>query len=233
MNESFKQYKVLSFDCYGTLIDWESGIIATFKEVLGKYGVEISSSEILRLYANTETHIQQGEFCNYKEVLAKTIRSIAEQLEVRLAPSDDDALSESLKSWSAFQDSTAVLAQLKERYQLAIISNVDEDLFAHSADILQVPFDYVITAEQVGHYKPSTQNFKFALEKMGIEKPEQLHISCSLFHDVAPAQSIGIDTVFVNRSKGSEVSAAPSAIAAADWEVGNLEELLVLMGINS
>jgi len=183
----FNKYEVLSFHCYGTLIDWESGILRALRPVLASHNINLNGDQILEVYAQIESKVEEGEFVKYKEVLRKVVRELGRRL--RFAPSSSqlDCLIHSLKNWVPFPDTVDALQALKKTFKLAIISNVDDDLFALSGKHLKVKFDWVITAEQAKIYKPSLNIFKFAIEKIGVshEKnvthcPESLsrHRSC-------------------------------------------------------
>jgi len=140
--------------------------------------------------------------------------------------------SQSVKDWPAFPDSARALGALKTKYQLAIISNIDDDLFAYSAQRLQVPFDWVITARQARSYKPSLNNFRVAFERMGVPQNRILHVAQSLFHDIAPAKALGLATVWVNRRHDKAgFGATPPAEARPDLEVPDLQTLAVRMGL--
>ncbi|BAY31791.1 haloacid dehalogenase, type II [Nostoc carneum NIES-2107] len=223
---NFNQYKVLTFDCYGTLIDWESGILAAFKQFLTKHKQNLDDETILQLFAQFESEIQKGEYLTYKEVLKKVVERLGEQF--GFAPNSEElySLSNSIKNWLPFPDTVEALKSLKNQFKLAIISNVDDNLFADSAKHLTVDFDWIITAEQVKSYKPALNNFKAAIDRIGLPKEQILHVACSVYHDIIPAQSLRISTVWVNRRAGKEGAGANlPVVAQADLEVPNLQTL--------
>ncbi|BAY96458.1 haloacid dehalogenase, type II [Tolypothrix tenuis PCC 7101] len=223
---NFNQYKVLTFDCYGTLIDWESGILAAFKQFLTKHKQNLDDETILQLFAQFESEIQKGEYLTYKEVLRKVVERFGEQF--GFAPNSEElySLSNSIKNWLPFPDTVEALKSLKHHFKLAIISNVDDNLFADSTKHLKVDFDWIITAEQVKSYKPALNNFKAAIHRIGIPKEQILHVACSVYHDIIPAQSLGISTVWVNRRTGKDGAGANLPVfAQADLEVPNLQTL--------
>lgn len=223
---NFSQFRLLSFDCYGTLIDWETGIFSALRPILAIHGKTIDDSELLRLYSELESEIQLGEYRSYRDVLQAVVRGFGQRL--GFTPSDSEArsLSDSLPNWQPFPDTIAALATLKARYQLAVISNVDDDLFASTARRLQIPFDYVITAQQARAYKPSLKMFKLAQERTGAAPGQWLHCAQSVYHDVVPAQSLGIATTWVNRPSPRPGSgAAKTASAQPDLEVANMQTL--------
>jgi 2-haloacid dehalogenase len=160
----FEQYDVLTFDCYGTLIDWENGILEAIKPLFLKYGISIDDPEILEKYAGYEAKLEEG-YIKYREVLKKVIERFAD--EYKFIPTNDEInlLANSVKNWQPFPDTVKALKVLKNRYQLAIISNIDNDLFAQTQKLLDIEFEQVITAEDIGSYKPSLNNFNFAIKK--------------------------------------------------------------------
>lgn len=222
----FAQYRLVSFDCYGTLIDWETGIFAALRPILAAHGKTIADPELLRLYSELESGAQQGEFRPYREVLQSVVRGFGKHLGFNPTESQACSLPESLANWLPFPDTVAALGKLKQRYQLAIISNVDDDLFALTARRLQIPFDYVVTAQQAQAYKPSLQMFKLAQQRTGVLPRQWLHVAQSVYHDVIPARSLGISTVWVKRPSSRPGSgAAKAATGQPDLEVPNLETL--------
>ena len=225
----FTRFKVLTFDCYGTMIDWETGIFSALRPILAAHRKSIPDSDLLQLYSELEASAEQGEFLCYRDVLQSVVRGFGEHL--GFAPTADEvhSLPESLANWQPFPDTVEVLRKLKGRYQLAVISNVDDDLFAATAPKLGVGFDHVITAQQAGRYKPCMRIFKLAEERMGVSLDQWLHVGQSIYHDVIPAQSLGIATVWVNRpSPRPGAGAAKAAAGKPDLEVPNLRALAEL-----
>jgi 2-haloacid dehalogenase len=230
------RYEVVSFDCYGTLIDWESGIISGLRPVLASHGVEATDDEILALHAETEHRLQAtstpGSYVKYREVLGEEVREAGRRWGFAPDPEEVGALADSLRDWRPFPDTVEALRRLKSRYKLAIISNVDDGLFALTACHLEVEFDWIVTAEQAGTYKPSTNNFEVALRRMGVAPETLLHAAESLFHDVAPAKKLGLSTVWVHRRAGKEgFGATPPADAEPDFVVPDLETLASELGV--
>ncbi len=166
----FKPFKVLTFDCYGTLIDWESGILGALQPLKSASGRALTDDGILERYAAIESRVQAEEYRSYKEVLVIVLSEMAEFLVVDSGLYDKNTLSASIKFWKPFPDTVDALRRLKKRFELAIVSNIDDDLFAWSAQKLEVPFDHVITAEQVRSYKPSHDNFNVSIERIGRDK---------------------------------------------------------------
>jgi 2-haloacid dehalogenase len=225
----FAAYSVLTFDCYGTLIDWESGIRKALRPFLDAHGVALDDAELLEQYARFEEQIEAGPYRKYRDVLRGVVRNFGEQFGFTPSPAEADALPNSLSDWPPFPDTVAALRTLKQRYRLAILSNTDDDLFPETAKRLQVPFDYVITAEQVGSYKPSHRNFEAALARIGLPKEQILHVAQSLYHDIAPAKALGIANVWINRRHAVHgFGATVPAEATPDLELPDLRSLAAL-----
>jgi len=220
------RFKVLTFDCYGTMIDWETGIFSALRPILTAHGKKITDSSLLELYSELEASAEQGEFQCYRDVLQSVVRGFGQRL--GFAPTDAEvrSLPESLANWQPFPDTVEALGTLKTRYRLAVISNVDDDLFAATAPKLGVTFDRIITAQQAGCYKPCMGIFKLAEGRIGASREQWLHVGQSIYHDVIPAQSLGIATVWVNRpSPRPGAGAATAAIGKPDLEVPDLQTL--------
>jgi 2-haloacid dehalogenase len=216
----------LSFDCYGTLIDWETGIIQALKPLLNKHGVTCADEQVLELYARCESAEESETFRPYREILRSVTRRLALELGVNPAPQETEILEKSLENWPPFSDTVDALRRLKPRFKLVIISNVDNDLFLSTTRQLQVKFDNIITALELKAYKPAHVVFEKAQELMGIEKSQWLHCAQSLFHDIAPCNQLGISTAWVNRQSGrAGHGATPPADASPDFEFPDLSAL--------
>jgi 2-haloacid dehalogenase len=229
---NFSQFECLTFDCYGTLIDWETGILSALKPILEGHHRNLSDEGILEMYAALEVQIESADYLPYRLVLQRVTQRLGARLSFPLYEGEATALADSLKNWPPFPDTVQALSRLKSRYQLAIISNTDDDLFADTAKTLQVPFDHVITAQQVGSYKPSHRNFRRALEVIGLPKEKVLHCAQSIFHDVVPTKALGIANVWVNRRaerKGG--GATKGAMETPDLTVTSLKELADAAGV--
>jgi len=225
----FAQFRILTFDCYGTLIDWETGIFSALHPILAAHGKTVADVDLLTLYSELESEAEQGEFRPYRAVLESVVRGFGDRIGFKPTETEVRSLPDSLPSWPPFRDTVAALSQLKSRYRLAIISNVDDDLFAATALRLPVAFDYMITAQQAAAYKPSLEIFKLAQERTGFAPRHWLHIGQSIYHDVIPAQSLGISTVWVNRpSPRPGAGAAKAAAGKPDIEVPDLTTLAKL-----
>ena len=220
------RFTALTFDCYGTLIDWETGILGAIRSITEPRKIAATDDELLELFASIESPIQEGPFRRYREVLDLATVELASRLGFSPTPQEITAISRSLPNWKPFPDTVDALRSLARRFRLGIISNVDDDLFAGSARQLGVEFDWVVTAEQVRSYKPSLNNFHRALERIGLPWDQVLHVAQSLFHDTAPARSLGLSTVWVNRRHGKAgAGATPVSGATPDLEVPDLQSL--------
>ena len=224
----FNTFEWLTFDCYGTLIDWEAGIIAALKPILSAHRVQVSAEKVLALYGELEAELESAtrEYMTYRNVLAGIVSGLGERLSFAPSPQETCSLANSLSSWKPFPDTVAALRALKRKYKLGIISNTDDDLFAETAKHLAVGFDEVVTAQQVRSYKPSLNNFQTALQRMRIPRERVLHVAQSLYHDIIPTRALGITNVWVNR-RGSEPGAGATKPARGkpDLEVEDLEAL--------
>ena len=222
----FSQFECLTFDCYGTLIDWESGILAALKPLLAEHNRQLADDALLELYGTLESQAEAGEYRSYRKILQFVTQRIGARLSFALHENEVNALPDSLGKWPAFPDTVEALRKLKSRYKLAIVSNTDDDLFAETAKTLEVHFDYVITAQQAHSYKPAHHNFELALERIGLPKHRVLHCAQSIFHDIVPAKALGIANVWVNRRAGRHgKGATPLAEATPDLTVTSLKEL--------
>lgn len=219
------RFRVLSFDCYGTLIDWESGILGALRPLIAAHGKSLSDDGLLELYGELEAEAEAGEYQPYRKILEGVARGIGRRLGFEASEQEARSLPESLKSWPPFPDTVAALGRLKTRYKLAIVSNTDDDLFAHTARRLEVPFDWVITAQQARSYKPSHNNFKLALERMALPPEQVLHCAQSTYHDIVPARELGLATVWVNRRGSKGGGATKAAEGRPDVEVPDLKTL--------
>jgi 2-haloacid dehalogenase len=222
----FSRFEFLTFDCYGTLIDWETGIFSALRPILAAHGKTLDDATLLQLYGDFEQRAEHGEFHPYREVLASVVQQFGAHLGFTPAPAEIRSLADSLVHWQPWPDTVSALHQLKSRFRLAIVSNVDDDLFAATRPKLEVVFDEVITAQQAQAYKPSLQMFELALSRVKVPAHRVLHVGQSLYHDIVPAQSLGLATVWVNRpSLRPGVGAVKSANATPDLTVTGMAEL--------
>ncbi len=222
----FDHFEVLTFDCYGTLIDWESGILAAIGAALARHARQADRQKVLAIYSELEPAIQAGQYKSYREILGLVMRGIGERLSAPFNAEEERSLADSLPTWKPFPDTVKALKRLKSKYKLGIISNTDDDLFAQTARSLEVKFDYIVTAQQVGSYKPSLRNFETALSRIGLPREKILHVAESVYHDVIPARQMGLASVWVNRRAGkADPAASRSAIGDPDLVVPDLKTL--------
>lgn len=212
----FGRFDALTFDCYGTLIDWEAGLLAAIRQALPA-AVDAADDLLLETYAGHEAAAESGDYVRYREILETSLRGLAADLGM---PVSDDAAATfggSVADWPAFPDSPAALARLQTRFRLGVITNCDDDLFAASNRRLGVVFDWVITAQQAGSYKPDPANFGLAFQRIEVPRERILHVAQSLYHDHVPAKTMGMSTVWIDRRRGRPGSGAtPPASAAPD-----------------
>lgn len=222
----FSKFRVLSFDCYGTLVAWEDGIFSALRPILAAHGKRAPDAAILELYGELEAAAERPPFRRYRDVLASVVHGFGERFGFTPSEAEVRSLPDSLKNWLPFPDTIEALRQLKTRYQLAIISNVDDDLFAATQSRLGVTFDQVITAQQAGCYKPGKKIFELAEARIAVRREQWLHVGQSVYHDVVPAQSLGIATVWVNRASPRRgIGAVVAAQGEPDLEVPDLRGL--------
>jgi 2-haloacid dehalogenase len=196
-------FKALSFDCYGTLIDWEAGIAAVLSPWAREQGLELGDEELLLAYADNEAAVErETPEALYPEVLAAAFRRTGEGVDRPVSDEWAQRLGGSVPDWPAFPDSADALARLGQHYRLIILSNVHRDGFAGSNQHLHGDFAAVITAEDVGAYKPAENHFRAldtTLRDLGVDRAELLHVAQSLFHDHVPAKREGLPSVWINR----------------------------------
>jgi 2-haloacid dehalogenase len=224
----FGRFEAITFDCYGTLVDWEQGLADALGAICARHGLRPGREELLAYFAAVEAPIQAGPFLPYREVLRGATRQVAARLGFVPDEADLGALAASLPDWPPFPDTVTALRRLGTRYRLGVVSNIDDDLFAGTAARLGVKFTWLVTARQAGSYKPSRNNFHRALERIGLPWDRVLHAAQSLFHDVAPARSLGLATVWVNRRAGRAGGATPPSSARPHLEVPDLRTLAQL-----
>jgi len=195
----FSKTTHLTFDCYGTLIDWESGILGEMVPMLARYEITTPDEAILRLYAELEAEEERGPYRPYREILISVSAKIAAHFGVELVGSDRSSLPDSVGKWPVFADTVDALQRLKVRFKLVILSNIDDDMFAQTARHLYVEFDEVITAQQVRSYKPGKAHFETALLRLGAPRESILHVAQSLYHDHVPAKEMEFSTAWIDR----------------------------------
>jgi 2-haloacid dehalogenase len=222
----FEAFDALTFDCYGTLIDWETGILEALRPVIERGGVQRRDDELLEIYARHEAALEAGPYLAYRDVLAQALQRLGDDLGI--APTDAElaAFSGSVADWPAFADSADALARLGRRFRLGVITNCDDDLFARSNERLGATFDWIITAQQAKSYKPSPRNFELAFERIDVPRERILHVAQSLFHDHVPAKQLGMTTVWIDRRHDRDgFGATPAAEATPDLTVPDMRSL--------
>ena len=222
-------FDALSFDCYGTLIDWETGIAAVLGPWARSRGLDVGDEALLTAYSGHEARAEAEHPADpYPLILARSLRDLGRELGARVTDQDAQRLAGSVPDWPPFPDSRAALAALAERYRLIILSNVDNESFAASNRRLGVRFTSVLTAQDIGSYKPSPRNFAALLAeagRLGIPPARLLHVAQSLFHDHVPARQAGLATVWINRRHdrpGWGATPAPGAGVIPDAEFPSL-----------
>ena len=225
----FDRFDVLTFDCYGTLIDWEAGILAALRPPLAAHGVEAPDEAVLKAFARHEAEVEAGPYQRYREVLGAVLAAMLGHFGTGPSPEEVRTFGGSVMDWPAFPDSAAALAKLHDRFRLGVITNCDDDLFAASQAKLGVTFDWVVTAQQAKRYKPNPRGFELMFEQVGIPPSRILHVAQSLFHDHVPAKRLGLSTVWVDRRSGREgFGATPPAEATPDLTVPDMATLAAL-----
>ena len=226
-------FKALTFDCYGTLIDWESGMVEALKPLISRMTKPLSRNNILEAHARHESAQQQyTPAMKYSELLAVVYKRLAEEWGLAAPHDECQAYGNSIRDWPAFPDSVEALSVLKKRYKLIILSNVDNASFAHSNQRLQVAFDAIYTAEDIGSYKPSDRNFDYMIAKLqglGVAKFEILHTAESLFHDHAPANKHGLASCWIYRrhdQQGFGATINPGTVPRHNFRFNSMADLV-------
>ncbi|HEY4228347.1 MAG TPA: haloacid dehalogenase type II, partial [Candidatus Limnocylindrales bacterium] len=195
----FDDFDVLTFDCYGTLIDWETGLRNAFRAPLAAHGIDEQDGAILEAFARHEAELEAGPYLRYRDVLGRVLTAMLGHFGQVPSREEIDAFGGSVADWPAFPDSAASLAKLHSRFKLGVITNCDDDLFAASEARLGTTFDWVITAQQAKRYKPNPRGFELAFERIGLPPSRILHVAQSLYHDHVTAKRLGLSTVWVDR----------------------------------
>lgn len=229
-------FKVLSFDCYGTLIDWESGMVEGLRPLTDRVGAALTRNRILEAHAFHESSQQlQTPGKLYRDLLPIVYKRLAEEWGVPVTHEECTTYGRSVGNWPAFEDSAGALQYLKKFYKLVILSNVDNESFAGSNKRLRVEFDAIITAEDVGAYKPSDRNFEYMLDRLGrglggeaCRKEDILHTAESLFHDHKPANGFGLASCWIYRrhkDEGFGATMNPGETPRYDFRFTSMAEL--------
>ncbi|NKB88706.1 MAG: HAD-IA family hydrolase [Acidobacteria bacterium] len=223
-------YEILTFDCYGTLVDWETGLGDALEALFQPIAGPVDRSDLLARFARHESGAEEGEYRSYRDVLATVVDGIAGEFDARVDSAQRGMLADSLPDWPVFPDTVAALQRLAGRYRLGILSNIDDDLFAGTSKHLGVEFEPVVTAQQVGSYKPALRNFETLLERVNAPEGRLLHVAQSLFHDLAPVMQLGISCLWVDRRGGEQGGATPASAVTPENRVRSLAEVADLLG---
>lgn len=226
-------FKVLTFDCYGTLIDWETGINAAVQPLLTRIGKAMDRDQVLETFARRESK-QESETPSmiYSDLLGVVHAHMAKDWGVKSTGEENEAFGKSVQKWPAFADSSGALQYLKRHYKLAILSNVDRESFKVSNERLDVEFDYIFTAQDIGSYKPNPRNFEYMMQRLdeaGFQKHEILHTAESLFHDHAPANKAGLASTWIYRrhaQQGFGATHPPESMPKYDFQFRSMAEMV-------
>jgi 2-haloacid dehalogenase len=221
-----KPFHLVSFDCYGTLIDWEVGILQVLRAICNEHQTHASDEELLQAYSRFEPEAEAGVYKSYREVLTTVMQRFSQHYQWHLKPSQLTLLAETLPEWPLFQDTRGSLLRLREQFQVGIISNIDNDLIEQTLKKGGLKVDFITTAQDCKSYKPSEEPFRKALWKSNGPPGGILHCGCSIYHDIAPARTSGMHTAWINRRKGKSGSGAtPPGGTTAHETFDSLTEL--------
>ncbi len=227
-------FKMLTFDTYGTLIDWESGIYNALEPLLDKLPLKLSRDEVLELFAEYEMQQQASNPTQvYSSVLAEVSRAIAKKWQIKISDEEAATFGRSVKHWPEFEDSAASLNYLRQHYLMATVTNCDRISYMGSNARLEIEWDAIYTAQDIGCYKPNLRNFEFMFENarldLGILPHEILHVAQSLTHDMVPATSVGMTKVWINRrhdTEGYGATAPPAGEYTIEWEFNSMADFV-------
>ena len=238
MTDGFTPFRALSFDCYGTLIDWETGITDTLRPWADRHGLGVSREDLLAAFSANETAVQTEQpTARYPEVLAEVMRRIGDRFRAEVTADEATAFADSVGDWPPFDDSHDALTRLATRFALIILSNVDRMSFARSNRRLGVDFDRIITAEDVGSYKPNPRNFEVLineLHSLDVASSQLLHVAESLYHDHEPAKRLGLSSVWIHRRhavEGFGATPAPDVEVKPDWRFPSMSAFADAVGV--
>jgi 2-haloacid dehalogenase len=224
----YKKIRLLSFDCYGTLIDWKESVLSILEAYFKDSPLHFSREDLFGAFLEADRKMISDQYRPYREILAEVFEMMGEELRFSIDPNSRFLLSDRFSEWAPFPDTVQSLKKLKENYRLAILSNVDDELFSVSNQLLEVEFDYIVTAQQLGSYKPDHRNFIKALEIFKVDPTEHLHVAQSIYHDIVPANQLGLNKVWVNRY-GEPERTDPAEFP--DLEVPDLQSLVKILEI--
>jgi 2-haloacid dehalogenase len=214
------EIRALTFDCFGTLVDWETGILKALRPLLTVRGIRVDDARLLSLYAHAEAALEAPPFRPYREVLEGALATLASELSFDLAFQERSRLADTLPRWPLFHDAQGTLAFLGARFPLVVCSNVDDDLFEPVDERLGSPFTYHVTATLCRSYKPDPRHLRVALALLGLEPHQVLHVAQSRYHDLAPARALGMRTCWINRpSARPDLGLVPDAAPAPEADL--------------
>ena len=213
-------FSAITFDCYGTLVDWEAGITGFLNEIMREKGATANIPELVRVREDIDFEMVQGPYKPYKEILRLSLKETFHRFQVAYKDRDGDRLVQSVPTWQIFKETNMALERLARKHRMGIISNIDKDIIEKTKTNLDVQFAITVTAEEAGSYKPTPAPFQLALKKLGIKPTSILHVSSGFRYDIPPARRLGFKTAWVNRKS----EPAPSR-ERADHEFENLSQL--------
>ena len=220
----FSRFDAITFDCYGTLIDWERGILNALQPVLAPRGIDATEDELLERYARLEAALEAGTYLPYRDVLAAALGRLCTELGFDASDDAGRTFAQAIGDWPAFHDTAPALRRLQERFKLGVITNCDGELFALSNRRLGVAFDWVVTAEDARSYKPTRRPFELAFATIDVPRKRILHVAQSLFHDHVPGKELGLTTVWIDRRHARPgFGATPVASATPDLTVPDMK----------
>jgi len=210
----------ITFDCYGTLVDWESGIKSALMDILDEKRSNVNADELYKTREDLEFDLIQSEYRTYREILALSLKETFNQYRIPYSNADGERLIESVPRWPVFHETKPTLESLAKKYRLCIISNVDNDIIGRTRDRIGVRFDVIVTAQDARAYKPNSRPFQIALQRLNSKPTEVLHVSSGFRYDIPPAHQVGMRTAWINRKHEKSFSQVKP-----DLEFHNLEEL--------
>jgi 2-haloacid dehalogenase len=216
---------VISFDCYGTLVDWEAGISSFLTQMLEQKRVVADVAEVLKAREDIEFELIQGPYRGYREILSLSLKEALYRFSIPCKDRDGEQLAESVPNWPVFKETRAALEKLAEKSRLAIISNIDNDIIEKTRDSIGVNFSLTVTAQDARAYKPSTKPFELALRRLGCKSKDVLHVSSGFRYDIPPAHKLGFKTAWINRKNEKKPVAHQP-----DYEFQSLTQLAEFAG---
>jgi len=227
-------FKMLTFDTYGTLIDWESGIYNALEPLLDKVAIKLGRDEVLELFAEFEMRQQAATPSQiYSSLLAEVARAIANKWQIKITDQEAYDFGRSVKHWPAFDDSAETLNYLRRHYLMATVTNCDRISYMGSNARIEIEWDAIYTAQDIGFYKPNLRNFEYMIERarrdLGVLPHQILHVAQSLTHDMVPATSMGMTKVWINRRHNQEglgATAPPQGDYTIEWEFNSMADFV-------